>query len=95
MLPYIYGVINEQLAIGSLENIQTLPYWMAAEVLNAKDESKFIHKEVLDKSVVGNIKNILMSKTEGMELKTLEHEYRKQGFAAIYGVIDKRKYILE
>ena len=36
-----------------------------------------------------------MSKTEGMELKTLEHENKKQGFAAIYGVIDKRKYILE
>ena len=45
-------------------------------------------------NVVGNI-NILMSKTEGMELKTLEHEYKKQGFAAIYGVIDKQKYILE
>ena len=36
-----------------------------------------------------------MSKTEGMELKTLEHENKKQGFAEIYGVIDKRKYILE
>ena len=45
-------------------------------------------------NVVGNI-NILMSKTEGMELKALEHEYKKQRFAAIYGVIDKRKYILE
>ena len=36
-----------------------------------------------------------MSKTEGMELKTLEHENKKQGFAEIYGVIDKRKHILE
>ena len=36
-----------------------------------------------------------MSKTEGMELKTLEHKNKKQGFAEIYGVIDKRKYILE
>ena len=55
----------------------------------------FFHKEVLDKSVVGNIKNILMSKTEGTELKTLEHENKKQGFSEIYGVIDKRKYIWE
>ena len=70
MLLNIYGVINEQLAIGSLENIQTLRYWIAAEVLNAKDESIFIYKEVFDKSVVSNIKNILMSKTEGMKLKT-------------------------
>ena len=77
MLLNIYGVINEQLVIGSLENIKTLRYWIAAEVLNAKDESIFIYKEVLDKSVVGNIKNILMSKTEGMELKTLEHENKK------------------
>ena len=30
-----------------------------------------------------------------MELKTLEHENKKQGFAEIYGVIDKIKYILE
>ena len=30
-----------------------------------------------------------------MELKTLEHENKKQRFAEIYGVIDKRKYILE
>ena len=95
MLLNIYGVINEQLAIRSVENIQTLRYWIAAEVLNAKDESIFIHKEVLDKSVVGNIKNILMSKTEVMELKTLEHKNKKQGFTEIYGVIDKRKYILE
>ena len=36
MLLNIYGVINEQLAIGSLENIQILRYWIAAEVLNAK-----------------------------------------------------------
>ena len=36
-----------------------------------------------------------MSKTEGMELKTLEHENKKQGFSEIYDVIDKRKYILE
>ena len=56
MLLNIYGVINEQLAIGSLENTQTLRYWIAAEVLNAKDESIFTYKEVLDKSVVGNIK---------------------------------------
>ena len=40
----IYGVINEQLAIGSLENIQTLRYWIAAGVLNAKDELIFLHK---------------------------------------------------
>ena len=32
-------VINEQLAIGSLKNIQALLYWIAAEVLNAKDKS--------------------------------------------------------
>ena len=95
MLLNIYGVINEQLAIGSIENIQALRYWIAVEVLNAKDESKFIYKEVLDKSVVGNIKNILMSKSEGMELKTLKHEKKKQGFAEIYGAIDKRKCILE
>ena len=48
MLLNIYGVINEQLAIRSLEKIQTLRYWIAAEVLNAKDESIFVHKEVLD-----------------------------------------------
>ena len=30
-----------------------------------------------------------------MELKTLELENKKQGFAEIYGVIGKRKYILE
>ena len=36
-----------------------------------------------------------MSKTERMELKTLEHENKKQRFAEIYGVIDERKYILE
>ena len=59
MLLNIYGVINEQLAIGSLENIQGLRYWIAAEVLNAKDESIFIHKEVLDKSVVDNIKKYI------------------------------------
>ena len=63
-------MINEQLAIESLKNIQTLPYWIAAEILNAKDESKFIHKEVLDKSVVGNIKNILMNmKTKSRDLQ--------------------------
>ena len=59
MLLNIYGVINEQLAIGSLENIQTLRYWIAAEVLNAKNESIFIHKEVLDNSVVDNIKKYI------------------------------------
>ena len=95
MLLNIYGVINEQLAIRSVENIQTLRYWIAAEVLNAKDESIFIHKEVLDKGVVGNITKKLMSKTEGMELKALEHENKKQRFAEMYGAIDKRKYILE
>ena len=36
-----------------------------------------------------------MSKTEGMELKMLQDENKKQGFAEIYGIIDKRKYILE
>ena len=36
-----------------------------------------------------------MSKTEEMELKMLEHENKKQGFAEICGAIDKRKYILE
>ena len=36
-----------------------------------------------------------MSKTEGTELKTLEHENKKQRFAEIYGVTDKRKYIFE
>ena len=36
-----------------------------------------------------------MSKTEGMELKALEHGNKKQGFAEIYDVIDKRKHILE
>ena len=56
MLLNIYGVINEQLVIRSLENIQTLRCWIAAKVLNAKDESIFLHKEVVDKSVVGNIK---------------------------------------
>ena len=30
-----------------------------------------------------------------MELKRLQHEYKKQRFAEIYGIIDKRKYILE
>ena len=34
-----------------------------------------------------------MSKTEGMELIKLQH--KKQGFAEIYGIKDKRKYILE
>ena len=71
-------VINEQLAIGSLKNIQALLYWIAAEVLNAKDKSMFIHKEVLDKSVVGNMKNILMSRTEGMELKKLRQENKNR-----------------
>ena len=56
MLLNIYGVINEQLAIRSLENIRTLRYWIAAKVLNAKDESIFLHQKVVDKSVVGNIK---------------------------------------
>ena len=56
MLLNIYGVISEQSVIGSLENIQALRYWIPAEVLNTKDESIFIHKEVLDKSVVGDIK---------------------------------------
>ena len=74
MLLNIYRIINEQLAIGSLENIETLRYWIAVEALNAKNESILIHKEVLNKSVVGNMKNILMSKTERIELKTLEHE---------------------
>ena len=32
MLLNIYIVINEQLALGSLENIQALRYWIAAEV---------------------------------------------------------------
>ena len=95
MLLNIYGVINEQLVIGPLENTQALQYWIAAEVLNAKDESIFIHKEVLYKSVVSNVKNILMSKIEGIELKRLQHGNEKQGFAEIYGIIDKRKYILE
>ena len=36
-----------------------------------------------------------MSKTEGKELKTLEHENKTQRFAEIYGVIDKIKQILE
>ena len=37
-----------------------------------------------------------MSKNEGIELKMfLQHENKKQGFAEIYGIIDKRKYILE
>ena len=36
-----------------------------------------------------------MSKTDGMELKMLQDENKKQGFAEIYGIIDKRKYILE
>ena len=91
----ICGVINEQLAIESIENIQTLRYWIAAKVLNLKDESIFIYKEVLDDSVAGKIKNILMSKTEGMKLKRLQHENKKQRFAEIYGIIDIRKYILE
>ena len=91
----ICGVINEHLAIESIENIQTLRYWIAAKVLNLKDESIFIYKEVLDNSVVSNTKNILMSKTEGMELKRLQHENKKQKFAEIYGIIDIRKYILE
>ena len=91
----ICGVISEHLAIESIENIQTLRYWIAAKVLNLKDESIFIYKEVLDNSVVSNIKNILMSKTEGMELKRLQHENKKQKFAEIYGIIDIRKYILE
>ena len=91
----ICGVINEHLAIESIENIQTLQYWIAAKVLNLKDESIFIYKEVLDNSVVSNIKNILMSKTDGMELKRLQHENKKQKFAEIYGIIDIRKYILE
>ena len=51
----IYGMINEQLAIGSFENIQTLRYWIAAEVLTAKDEFIFIHNEVLDKSALSNV----------------------------------------
>ena len=89
-------MINEQLPIGYLENIQALRYWIVAEVLNAKDKSIFILKEELDESVIGNIKNILMSKNEGIELKMfLQHENKKQGFAEIYGIIDKRKYILE
>ena len=70
----IYGVISEQSAIGSPENIQTLQYWIVADVLNAKDESIVIHKEVLDKSVVSNIKTILMSRNKGMELKRLQLE---------------------
>ena len=74
MLLNIYGVINEQSAIGSPENIQALQYWIVAGVLNAKDESIFIHKEVLDKSVVSNIKTILMSRNKGMELKRLQLE---------------------
>ena len=36
-----------------------------------------------------------MGKTEGMELKMVQDENKKQGFAEIYGIIDKRKYILE
>ena len=70
----IYGVINEQSAIGSPENNQALQYWIVADVLNAKDESIFIHKEVLDKSVVSNINTILMSRNKGMELKRLQLE---------------------
>ena len=48
MLLNIYGVINEQLAIESLANIQALRCWIGAEILNAKNESIYIHKEVLD-----------------------------------------------
>ena len=77
MLPNIYIVINEQLALGSLENIQALRYWIATEVRNPKDESIFIHKEVLNKNV-NNTKNILMNRTEGMELKMLQQENKKQ-----------------
>ena len=77
MLLNIYRVINEQLAIGQLENFQALQYWIPADVLNAKNESIFIHEEVLDESGVGNIKDILMSKTERMQLKRLQHENKK------------------
>ena len=38
----ICRVINEHLAIESIENIQTLRYWIAAKVLNLKGKSIFI-----------------------------------------------------
>ena len=36
-----------------------------------------------------------MTKIKGMDLKRLQHEHKKQGFAEICVTIDKRKYILE